>query len=438
MARKTKPLTDTEIKAAKPKDADYQLYDGDGLTLLIKSSGSKLWQFRYYRPLTKQRTKQSFGAYPAVSLSDARKLRAESRVLLAKDIDPQEHQKEQVRNSQEAKTNTFLLVAERWWNVKKASVTEDYADDIWRSLERDVFPAIGDISVTEIKAHTLVKAVQPVQARGALETVRRLCQRINEVMIYAQNTGLIDAVPSVNIGKAFEKPQKKNMPSIRPDQLPQLMQTMRTANISQSTRCLFMWQLLTITRPAEAAEARWDEIDFEAKEWKIPAARMKMNRDARWDEIDFEAKEWKIPAARMKMNRDHTVPLSDGALAILAMMKSLSGGREFIFPSRIKPTQPMNSQTVNAALKRAGLGGVLVSHGLRSIASTALNEQGFPPDVIEAALAHVDKNEVRRAYNRSDYLEQRRPMMQWWANLIKAADSIPTVCNEVAGLRLVG
>lgn len=361
MARKTKPLTDTEIKAAKPKDADYQLYDGDGLTLLIKSSGSKLWQFRYYRPLTKQRTKQSFGAYPAVSLSDARKLRAESRVLLAKDIDPQEHQKEQVRNSKEAKTNTFLFVAERWWNVKKASVTEDYADDIWRSLERDVFPAIGDISVTEIKAHTLVKAVQPVQARGALETVRRLCQRINEVMIYAQNTGLIDAVPSVNIGKAFEKPQKKYMPSIHPDQLPQLMQTMRTASISLSTRCLFMWQLLTITRPAEAAEARWDEIDFDANEWKIPAARM-------------------------KMKRDHTVPLSDKALAILEMMKSLSGGREFIFPSRIKPTQPMNSQTVNAALKRAGLGGVLVSHGLRSIASTALNEQGFPPDVLKPHL----------------------------------------------------
>ena len=135
-----------------------------------------------------------------------------------------------------------------------------------------------------------------------------------------------------------------------------------------------MWQLLTITRPAEAAEARWDEIDFDASEWKIPAK------------------------LEMKMNRDHTVPLSDGALAILEMMKPLSGGREFIFPSRIKPTNQMNSQTVNAALKRAGLG-VLVSHGLRSIASTALNEEGFPPDVIEA-LAHVDKNEVRRAYSR--------------------------------------
>ncbi|HHR6404531.1 TPA: integrase [Providencia alcalifaciens] len=413
MARKTKPLTDTEIKAAKPQDKDYQLYDGDGLTLLIKSSGSKLWQFRYYRPYTKQRTKQSFGAYPAVTLSDARKLRAESRSLLAKDIDPQEYQKDQIRNSQEAKTNTFQLVAERWWEVKKSTVTEDYGNDIWRSLERDVFPVIGDISVTDIKAHILVQAIQPVQARGALETVRRLCQRINEVMIYAQNTGLIDAVPSINIGKAFEKPKKKNMPSIPPDQLPKLMQTMRTANIILPTRCLFMWQLLTISRPAEAAEARWDEINFETKEWKIPAARM-------------------------KMNREHTVPLSDAALAILELMKPLSGNREFIFPSRIKPTQPMNSQTVNAALKRAGFGGVLVSHGLRSIASTALNEQGFPPDVIEAALAHVDKNEVRRAYNRSDYLEQRRPMMQWWADFIESADRGSIIEGGIRGISLVG
>lgn len=202
------------------------------------------------------------------------------------------------------------------------------------------------------------------------------------------------------------------MPSIRPDQLPQLMQTMRMASISLSTRCLFMWQLLTITRPAEAAEARWDEIDFDVNEWKIPAARM-------------------------KMNRDHTVPLSNEALSILEIMKSLSGGREFIFPSRIKPTQPMNSQTVNAALKRAGLGGVLVSHGLRSIASTALNEEGFLPDAIEAALAHVDKNEVRRAYNRSDYLEQRRPMMQWWADFVSKADSGGIVENGKRELKLV-
>ncbi|HEJ0377174.1 TPA: integrase [Providencia alcalifaciens] len=413
MARQTKPLSVKEIDAAKPKQSDYVLYDGDGLELLVKSNGSKLWSFRYTRPITKKRAKKSLGAYPAVSLADARRYRLEAHTLLAKQIDPQDHHKEQIRNSLEAKTNTFKLVAERWWEVKKSTVTEDYGNDIWRSLERDVFPAIGDISVTDIKAHILVQAIQPVQARGALETVRRLCQRINEVMIYAQNTGLIDAVPSINIGKAFEKPKKKNMPSIPPDQLPKLMQTMRTASISLSTRCLFMWQLLTISRPAEAAEARWDEINFETKEWKIPAARM-------------------------KMNREHTVPLSDAALAILELMKPLSGNREFIFPSRIKPTQPMNSQTVNAALKRAGFGGVLVSHGLRSIASTALNEQGFPPDVIEAALAHVDKNEVRRAYNRSDYLEQRRPMMQWWADFVMAADRGSMIEGGIKGVRLVG
>lgn len=136
------------------------------------------------------------------------------------------------------------------------------------------------------------------------------------------------------------------------------------------------------------------------------------------------------------MNREHTVPLSNAALAILELMKPLSGHREFIFSSRIKLTQPMNSQTVNAALKRVGFGGVLVSHGLRSIASTALNEQGFPPDVIEAA--HVDKNEVRRAYNRSDYLEQRRPMMKWWADFIDAADRGSIIEGGIRGISLVG
>lgn len=135
--------------------------------------------------------------------------------------------------------------------------------------------------------------------------------------------------------------------------------------------------------------------------------------------------------------QEHIVPLSDEAIAILEIMKPLSN-RDYVFPSRIKPTQSMNSQTVNAALKRAGLGGILVSHGLRSIASTALNEQGFSPDVIEAALAHVDKNEVRRAYNRSDYLEQRRPMMQWWADFVKIADGGNVVSSGVKGLRLVG
>lgn len=412
MARLTKPLTDTEIKNARPKEVEYTLHDGDGLQLLIKTSGKKVWQYRYSRPFNQKRAKLTFGPYPEVTLADARQRRHEARTLLTKDIDPYTHQQSLRRQALEAQSNTFKIVAGQWLQLKKSSITADYASDIWRSLEKDIFPAIGEISITDIKAPTLVQAIQPVQSRGALETVRRLCQRINEVMIYAMNAGLIDTAPSINISKAFEKPQKKHMPSIRPDQLPQLMQTMRLASIELPTRCLFMWQLLTLTRPSEAS-------------------------DTRWQEIDLDAREWRIPAERMKMKRAHIVPLSVQALAVLELMRPLSSQREYVFSSRIKPLQPMSSQTVNAALKRAGLGGILVSHGMRSIASTALNEQGFPPDVIEAALAHVDKNEVRRAYNRSDYLEQRRPMMQWWADFVKAADNGSLLESGIRGLKAI-
>ncbi|MCD1125573.1 tyrosine-type recombinase/integrase [Jinshanibacter sp. LJY008] len=413
MPKQTTPLTDTEIKAAKSKEKDYSLYDGDGLNLLIKTTGSKIWQFRYSRPIDRKRAKLTFGSYPSIPLKNARELRDNARALIARNIDPQDHERMQQQKARETKANTFQVVAGMWWEVKKKSVTEDYAKDIWRSLEKDVFPMIGNIAIADIKRRTLVLTLEPIQDRGALETVRRLCQRINEIMIYAMNKGLIDVAPSVNISKAFAKPQKKHMPSIRPELLPELMQTMKLASIELPTRCLFMWQLLTLTRPAEASGTRWDEIDLDAKLWRIPANRM-------------------------KMNREHVVPLSEQALVILNRMKPLSGHREYVFPSRIKPTQPMNSQTVNAALKRAGFGGVLVSHGLRSIGSTALNEEGFSPDVIEAALAHVDKNEVRRAYNRSDYLEQRKPMMQWWADFITAADSGSVMDSGIRGLRAVG
>lgn len=413
MPKQTTPLTDTEIKAAKSKEKNYSLYDGDGLNLLIKTTGSKIWQFRYSRPIDGKRAKLTFGSYPSIPLKNARELRDNARALIARNIDPQDHERMQQQKARESKANTFQVVAGMWWKVKKKSVTEDYAKDVWRSLEKDIFPMIGNIAIADIKRRTLVLTLEPIQARGALETVRRLCQRINEIMIYAMNKGLIDVAPSINISKAFEKPQKKHMPSIRPEQLPELMQTMRLASIGLPTRCLFMWQLITLTRPAEASGTRWDEIDLDAKLWRIPANRM-------------------------KMNREHVVPLSEQALVILNRMKPFSGHKEYVFSSRIKPTQPMNSQTVNAALKRAGFGGVLVSHGLRSIGSTALNEEGFSPDVIEAALAHVDKNEVRRAYNRSDYLEQRKPMMQWWADFITAADSGSVMDSGIRGLRALG
>ncbi|EHG5249184.1 tyrosine-type recombinase/integrase [Salmonella enterica] len=396
MARTTRPLTNTEVLRTKALEKDLTLHDGDGLFLIVKTSGKKLWRFRYQRPATKQRTMIGLGAFPALSLADARGLRADYLALLANGIDPQVQAEVVEEQQQIALDSIFSTVATNWFQLKSKSVTSDYANDIWRSLEKDVFPAIGETPVQQIKARTLVEALEPIKARGALETVRRLVQRINEIMIYAVNTGLIDTNPASGIGMAFEKPKKQNMLTLRPEELPKLMRSLIMSNLSVSTRCLIEWQLLTLVRPSEASGARWVEIDLDAKLWTIPAERM-------------------------KAKREHIVPLSPQALDILEVMKPISAHREHVFPSRNDPKQPMNSQTANAALKRIGYGGKLVAHGLRSIASTALNEAGFNPDVIEAALAHSDKNEVRRAYNRSTYLLKRIELMNWWGELIRVS-----------------
>ncbi|ACY85577.1 putative integrase [Edwardsiella piscicida] len=396
MARTTRPLTNTEVLRAKALEKDLTLHDGDGLFLIVKTSGKKLWRFRYQRPATKQRTMMGLGAFPALSLADARGLRADYLALLANEIDPQIQAEVAEEQQQIALDSIFSTVAANWFQLKSKSVTPEYAKDIWRSLEKDVFPAIGELPVQQIKARILVEALEPIKARGALETVRRLVQRINEIMIYAVNTGLIDTNPASGVGMAFEKPKKQNMPTLRPEELPKLMRSLVMSNLSVPTRCLIEWQLLTLVRPSEASGARWSEIDLDAKLWTIPAERM-------------------------KAKREHIVPLSTQALDILEVMKPISAHREHVFPSRNDPKQPMNSQTANAALKRIGYGGKLVAHGLRSIASTSMNEAGFNSDVIEAALAHIDKNEVRRAYNRSTYLQKRIELMSWWGALIRVS-----------------
>ena len=394
MPRVARPLTNTEVQKARTTDKELSLHDGDGLFLIVKPSGKKAWRFRYLRPGIKKRTTISLGNYPALSLADARQLRADHLAMLAKDIDPQQKVAQEAEQAQIAVESLFINVAKSWIEIKRKSVSEEHAKDIWRSLEKDVLPSLESIPVQEVKARILIQTLEPIRARGALETVRRLVQRINEIMTYAVNTGLIDANPASGIGKAFEKPQKLNMPTIRPEELPKLMRSLSMSNLSLQTRCLIEWQLLTLVRPAEAAGTRWVEIDLEKKLWTIPAERM-------------------------KAKREHIVPLSKQAIEIVNFMLPISGNRIHVFPSRNDPKEAMNSQTANAALKRIGYGGKLVAHGLRSIASTAMNEANFNSDIIESALAHSDKNEVRRAYNRSTYIKQRIELMNWWGLLIQ-------------------
>lgn len=357
--------------------------------LLVK----KLWRFRYQRPISGSRTNLSLGSYPFLTLGVARQIRDQHLTTLAQGMDPQQQQEQASEHRQMELDSIFSTVAANWFKIKSKSITEDYATDIWRSLDKDVFPAIGVIPVQELKARTIVEALEPIKARGALETVRRLVQRINEIMIYAVNTGLIDTNPAAGVGMAFEKPKKQNMPTLRPEELPNLMRSLVLSNLSLPTRCLIEWQLLTLVRPSEASGALWAEINFDTKIWTIPAERM-------------------------KAKREHIVPISSQALEILDVMKPISAHRGHIFPSRNDPKRAMNSQKANAALKRIGYGGKLVAHGLRSIASTSLNENGFNRDVIEAALAHSDSNEVRKAYNRTTYLTARVELMQWWGDFV--------------------
>lgn len=412
MATKTKPLTNTEVKQAKPRERLYSLYDGDGLQLRIMPSGSKRWLFDYKRPYTKKRTCLSLGAYPALSLASARKKRTEAKELLAKDIDPQEYRDEQSRISEKAQNNTLEYIAAQWLEVKKADISVDHATDTWRSLELHIFPHLGKVPIHKITAIKAIDTIKPIAAKGSLETIKRLCQRLSEIMIYAVNTGIIKSNPLAGISKAFQKPAKQHLPTLKPEELPLLLHTLSTASIKYTTRCLIEWQLHTMVRPSEAAGTRWDEINLETAIWHIPAERM-------------------------KRKKEHIIPLSRQCLTLLELMKPISGRSQFVFPSDRDPKKHSNPQTANTAIKRMGFDKRLVAHGMRSLASTILNEEGFDGDVIEAALAHIGNNEVRNAYNRANYLERRKPVMEWWSDQIEKAATGNMCLTGNRGLKIV-
>ncbi len=230
-------------------------------------------------------------------------------------------------------------------------------------------------------------------------------------MVFAVNTGLLHENPLAGIKKAFEVPKKKHMPTLKPDELPEFMQALSVASIKIITRCLIEWQLHTMCRPNESAGARWEEIDVEAKTWTIPAERM-------------------------KMNRAHTIALTEQTLAIIEFIKPISGHREFLFPADRNARKHANTSTANVAISRMGFKGRLVAHGLRALASTTLNEQGFDKDVIESCLSHIDSNEVRKAYNRSEYLERRKVVMQWWSDHIDEASKGRVSISGHKGLKI--
>lgn len=405
MAKKTNALTNTQVKQAKSKEKVYKLLDGDCLQLRIMPTGAKQWLLDYLKPVTKKRTSLSLGNYPAVSLAEARQKRVDAKELLAKGIDPKEHRDDIHRELLLASSHTLKKVATEWFEIKKTNIAETTAISLWRCLNNHVFPKLANRPIDKLLAPEVIKTLKPLAAKGSLETTSKLISYLNAIMKHAVNTGILHHNPLTGIGSAFETPKVTHMPTLKPEELPELMHVLGYASIKLITRFLIEFELHTMVRPGEASGARWCEIDFDKSLWVIPAERMKM----------------KIM---------QIVPLTSQSLKILSMVNVISGDGEYIFPADRKPKKACGSQTANKALERMGFKGRLVAHGMRSIASTTLNEEGFNKDVVECALSHQDEDEVRKAYNHAIYLVPRREMMTWWSQRIEDASTGKYLGNQ--------
>ena len=400
MARTTKPLTNTEIEKAKPQASKYSLPDGQGLFLLIMPNGSKLWRFNYYKPITKKRTEMSFGAFPQISLANARQMREESRALLSKGIDPQKQREQDEHDKKMEIATTYEAVAWAWFEYRKSkrNFSEGYQKDVESLIRRNLLPHFGHLPISQITAPMALKAFKQYQDEGKLEKLKRTIQKHNEIMTYALHRELIPFNPTANISKEFDSPTVEHFKTIKPEDLGEFIYTLNNAQIHLQTRYLILWQLLTMTRPNEAATAKYEDIDESSRIWTVY-----IQKGIKQDE----------------RGRIHKITLSRQAMALLREIKKLSGGKVYLFPSVKNPQTHVNTQTANGAIKRMGYKGKLVAHGLRSIASTYLNEQGFNSDLIEVALSHMNSDRIKAAYDRGERLEQRFKLLQAWGDFIE-------------------
>ena len=400
MARTTKPLTNTEIEKAKPQASKYSLPDGQGLFLLIMPNGSKLWRFNYYKPITKKRTEMSFGAFPQISLANARQMREESRALLSKGIDPQKQREQDEHDKKMEIATTYEAVAWAWFEYRKSkrNFSEGYRKDVESLIRRNLLPHFGHLPISQITAPMALKAFKQYQDEGKLEKLKRTIQKHNEIMTYALHRELIPFNPTANISKEFDSPTVEHFKTIKPEDLGEFIYTLNNAQIHLQTRYLILWQLLTMTRPNEAATAKYEDIDERSRIWTVY-----IQKGIKQDE----------------RGREHKITLSRQAMALLREIKKLSGGKVYLFPSVKNPQTHVNTQTANGAIKRMGYKGKLVAHGLRSIASTYLNEQGFNSDLIEVALSHMNSDRIKAAYDRGERLEQRFKLLQAWGDFIE-------------------
>lgn len=400
-------LTDIKVRSAKPQEKEYTLVDGDGMFLLIHPNGSKYWRFRF-RFGGKQHL-MAFGVYPETSLADARQKREEARRLVAAGIDPREH-KRAVKEEQAKEAITFESVA-REWHATNKKWSEEHSRRVLKSLEDNLFLAIGKSSIEELKTRDLLAPIKVVEATGRFEVASRLQQRTTAIMRYAVQSGLIDYNPAQEMAGAVASSNRVHRPALELKRLPELLHRIDVYTGRPMTRLAVELTLLIFIRSSELRFARWSEIDFETAMWTIPAER--------------EAIEGVKHSQRgSKMRTPHLVPLSRQALDILRQVHKFSGNRDFVFVGDHNPRKPMSENTVNKALRVMGYDTKVdvCGHGFRTMACSSLIESGlWSRDAVERQMSHMERSSVRAAYiHKAEHLDERRLMLQWWADYLDA------------------
>jgi integrase len=402
-------LTDRKVRAAKPRAKSYKLTDSNRLYLLVTPGGGKLWRWNY--DYDGKQKSMAFGAYPHVSLADARAKRDEAYSQLCEGHDPGVAKKLRIEANIEAGRQTFERVARDWHENAKAQWAKIHASDVIRSLERDVFPTIGDLPIAQLTPPLVLAVLREIEARGAIETAKRVRQRISAVFVYAIAQGIAKDDPAEKLGAVLKPLRKGRQPAIT--ELAPLRKMIMTAEQDYArpiTRLALRFLALTAVRPSELRGASWDEFeDLNGKEplWRIPSARMKG---------DLDRKE--------EAEGDHLVPLTPQAIAVLKALWPLTGDGPLLFPSNRHTHRPMSENAIGYLLNRAGYHGHHVPHGFRAAFSTIMNEwaerHGKDHDrkIIDLMLAHVPKEKVEGAYNRAAYMPRRRELAGVWAEML--------------------
>lgn len=388
------PLSDTSIRAAKPKEKTYLMTDGEGMYLEVTPSGGKWWRFKYRFDGKQKRI--SLGTYPDTGLKEAREKRQEARRQLAAGIDPGESRKAQKAAGAEDSPNSFEVIAREWYGRQASSWVPSHAEKIISRLERDLFPWLGKREIATITAPDLLAALRRIEERGAVETAHRALQNCGQIFRYAIATGRADRDPCPALRGALAPVKQTHYPAVTdPKKIGALLRAMDSYEGTLVTKCALRLAPLVFVRPGEL-------------------------RAAEWSEIDLERAEWTIPASRMKMGLAHLVPLSTQAAAILEEVRTLTGDGRFVFPSARTKDRPMSDNAVLAALRRMGIPKEeMTGHGFRAMARTVLDEVlHFRPDYIEHQLAHSVRDPNGRAYNRTAHILERRQMMQAWADYL--------------------